>query len=78
MQILDWEIGQLFWNCLDKAQDEGYACKQVLDKMDQLANDRDLYLILGTTFEHHQRRLPNPFTIIGLFYPPKDDQLSIF
>ncbi|MDD4099545.1 MAG: hypothetical protein PHT47_00465 [Candidatus Cloacimonetes bacterium] len=78
MQILDWEIGQLYWNCFDKSQDEGLACKQVLDKLDRLANDRDLYLILGTTFEHHQRRFPNPFTIIGLFYPPKDDQISIF
>jgi hypothetical protein len=78
MRILDWEIGQLYWNCYDKDQDEANACAKVLEKLNWLYKDRDLYLILGTTLEYHRMKAPNPFTIIGLFYPPKDEQITIF
>ncbi len=78
MSILDWEIGQLYWNCYDKNQNEAEACAKVMEKLDWLYQKRDLYLILGTTLEHHRMKAPNPFTIIGLFYPPKDEQTTIF
>lgn len=77
MQVLDWEIGALYWNCLESSGSEDSACKKVIEKLQQLSL-KDMYFILGTTLDHHQRRLPNPFTIIGLFYPPFDDQLTIF
>lgn len=78
MRILDWEIGQLYWNCYDKDQNEAEACAKVIEKLNWQYQERDLYLILGTTLEYHRMKAPNPFTIIGLFYPPKDDQISIF
>jgi hypothetical protein len=78
MSILDWEIGALYWNCLKSSKSEEEACQKVINKLEDIANNKDIYFILGTTLEHHQRRLPNPFTIVGLFYPPFDDQLTIF
>ena len=78
MSILDWEIGALYWNCLKSSKSEKEACQKVINKLEDIANNKDMYFILGTTLEHHQRRLPNPFTIVGLFYPPFDDQLTIF
>jgi hypothetical protein len=78
MRILDWEIGQLFWKCYGKNGNEAEACAKVIEKLNWIYQKRELYLFLGTTLEFHRRKAPNPFTIIGLFYPPKDDQLSIF
>lgn len=78
MQVLDWEIGALYWNCFDKSGSERQACEQVVKKMNALSTDKDMYFILGTTLDHHHRRLYNPFTIVGLFYPPHDEQLTLF
>lgn len=78
LQILDWEIGALYWNCLRRYKGEEIACQKVLDKLNWMAENTDLHLILGTTLEHHQRRFLNPFTIIGLFYPPIDEQPTLF
>jgi hypothetical protein len=49
------------------------------DDFDYLYKERDLYFFLGTTKEFHNVA-PNPFIIIGTFYPPKSDhtQLSLF
>jgi len=44
-----------------------------------LALKRDLYLFVGSHYVHHVRRLPDPFIIVGVFYPPhltEEDQLS--
>lgn len=49
--------------------DEDKACRDVRTKIETLMNDRDLYLILGTTAAWHYIA-PNPYLIIGLFYPP--------
>ena len=78
MSILDWEIGALYWNCLKSTKSEKEACHKVIEKLEYLANKRDLYFILGTTLEHQKRKFHNPFTIVSLFYPPFDDQLTIF
>jgi len=40
--------------------------------------NKDLHFFLGTTREWHTRRAKNPFVIIGLFYPKKEKQLSLF
>ncbi len=77
--IEDWEIGALYWNCLkDAAGDERMAAEKVRQKCWWLAKERDLYLILGTTFKWHVQHAPNPFVIIGLFYPPIADQHWLF
>jgi hypothetical protein len=68
-QIIDWEIGQLFRNCLKDG--EKAALGKVRKKYwDDFACSKDTYLILGTTLEHHALNAHNPFLIIGVF-PPK-------
>ncbi|NLF41237.1 MAG: hypothetical protein GX587_00915 [Bacteroidales bacterium] len=81
MMIEDWEIGELFWNCLkDSNGDEDAAVEKVKQKyFDTFTQKNDIYFFLGTTNEWHRRRSPNPFVIIGVFYPLKDTdtQLSL-
>lgn len=72
--IEDWEIGSLFWNCLKRSNgDEKLACDLVKNKYLDIANNNDIYLFLGTTKEHHYVS-KNPFIIIGVFYPKKEEQ----
>lgn len=80
MMIEDWEIGALFWKCLERARgDEQKAIAKVKEKyFDEFVSRKDLYLFLGTTKQYHQRRMANPFVIIGLFYPKKEIQRSLF
>lgn len=32
---------------------------------------------MGTDYENHMKRYANPFIIIGVYYPPKTQQLAI-
>lgn len=71
--IEDWEIEALYFNCLKIAEgDEVEANNLVKQKYyEEFLNNKDLYLFMGTTYQHHLRNRPNPFVIIGVFYPPK-------
>ena len=73
MMIEDWEIGQLYWNCLkDNEGNEHLACEAVKQKyFYEFVNNKDLHLFLGTTKAFHKRSR-NPFIIIGVFYPEKE------
>ncbi|MDW7655771.1 MAG: hypothetical protein SCM11_01215 [Bacillota bacterium] len=81
MMIEDWEIGMLYFNCLKKAKgDEGVAISKVKEKYFDYFNTRDLHFFLGTTKQFHNVA-PNPFIIIGVFYPPMplpNRQISLF
>ncbi|MFM2385962.1 MAG: hypothetical protein RL660_719 [Bacteroidota bacterium] len=79
MMIEDWEIGQLYWNCLKSSNgDEGKAIAKVKHQyFDNFAKTKDVFLFLGTTQLHHLTS-HNPFMIIGVFYPPKDLQGTLF
>jgi len=82
LMIEDWELGQLYWNCLEDAKDdESVACRKVKEKyFDYMLNKCDLHFFLGTTRVFH-KIAPNPFIIIGTFYPPKEvpeKQLNLF
>lgn len=79
MTIEDWEVGALYRNCLADAEgDEDTAIAKVRQKYEsEFLSTKDITLFLGTTLEHHRRRHTNPFTIIGVFYPPKDYQHRI-
>lgn len=74
----DWELGALYWNCLERNNgDEIAACADVKKKyIDDFARTKDLYFYLGTTKLHHLRAL-NPFIIIGTFHPKKEQQLKL-
>lgn len=75
LMIEDWEISALFWNCLRDSQgDEREANRLVRKKyLDDFVQNKDLHLFLGTTLSNHHRS-PNPFVIIGVFYPPRNSE----
>jgi len=80
LMIEDWEIGALYWNCLRATKDDE---KAALDKVKEkyqheFLAEKDIYLFLGTTKEWHTRRAKNPFVIIGVFYPKKESQMTLF
>lgn len=79
LMIEDWEIGSLYWNCLKAAEgNEAEALQKVKQKYEDEFKTKELYLFLGTTKEWHMRRARNPFVIIGVFYPKKELQGSLF
>ena len=70
LMIEDWELGQLYWNCLKNSNyNEKKAIEKVKQKFLDEFKNKDLYLYLGTTRQYH-RWARNPFVIIGVFYPP--------
>lgn len=78
LMIEDWEIGSLYWNCLEScAGDEQKAIQQVRDKYLGFINRCDILLFLGTTLKYHGWA-SNPFVIIGVFYPKKESQPGLF
>lgn len=79
LMIEDWEIGQLFWNCLRACGNAPEALLKVRQKyFDEFTSRNEIFLFLGTTKEWHLRRAKNPFVIIGVFYPLKETQASMF
>lgn len=82
LMIEDWELGALYWNCLRRCNgDEVLANQLVRQKyFDEFLSRKDVYLFLGTTKQYHNVS-PNPFVIVGVFYPPKPpvaQQLDLF
>ena len=78
LMIEDWEIGMLYFNCLERANgDEQIAIEKVKEKYFKEFLTKDLYLFLGTTKQFHNIA-PNPFIIIGVFPTPKDTQGNLF
>ena len=79
LMIEDWEIVELYRNCIKAGDSESVACKKVRDKYMKLVRERDVYLFVGTIYKWQKMRGTNPFVIIGIFYPPKGitQQLSI-
>jgi hypothetical protein len=49
--------------------DEGVAIKQVREKYFDEFRKKDTHFFLGTTKQFHNVA-PNPFIVIGVFYPP--------
>jgi len=78
LQVLDWEAGSLFWNCLRNTKgDEQAALKKVRAKyLDEFCRT-DLHFFLGTTQQFHFVA-PNPWVIIGVFPIPHQRQLELF
>jgi len=81
MMVEDWEIGMLYLHCLWRANnDEAIAIQKVKEKYLDSFSKLDLYFFLGTTKQYH-KIAPNPFIIIGVYYPPmpsQNQQMSLF
>ncbi|NJN61761.1 MAG: hypothetical protein HC795_09735 [Coleofasciculaceae cyanobacterium RL_1_1] len=80
--ISDWEIAQLYRNCVKRSQAnteagrEQDALQQVRKKLEtDFLQNKDLYFVVGNL-----KNRPKTFMTIGLFYPPKSDsqQLDLF
>ena len=70
MSILDWEFGQLYRKVKGSVDWE----QKITDKvMSVCSSKREPYLILGNI-----ARWQHIFCILGIFYPPKIRQLSLF
>jgi hypothetical protein len=80
LSIHDWEIGALYWKSLRQTDGDEDAAKVLVRQryFDEFVAQKDILLFLGTTYEFHRRRVDNPFIIIGVFYPPTTQQLSLF
>jgi hypothetical protein len=80
LTIQDWEIGALFWNCLKRAGGDAEAAKQQVRQkyFEGFTSNKEIYLFLGTHYKYHRKNAPDPFIIVGVFYPPKTAQLSMF
>jgi len=78
LMIEDWEIFELYRNCLKRTGNEKEAVELVKKKyFDIFTVKNDIYLFLGTTKQWHMRRANNPFVIIGVFYPLIEKQFSL-
>lgn len=68
-KILDWELGTLFYWEKKRRGSEEHARDSVKNKygVEFLNSDKiDLYLYMGTMLQFQRRRMPNPWTIIGV------------
>jgi len=78
MQVLDWEAGALFWNCLRSSGDnEKTALEKVRVKYLDEFGHRNLHFFLGTTQQFHFVA-PNPWVIVGVFPIPHEHQPELF
>ena len=68
MMIEDWEVGALYWKCIDGGASAPEACKMVKDKFlgKLCALDRDTHFYVGTILAH-----PKSWVIIGVYWPKK-------
>src|SRR6185437_3399833 len=77
LQVLDWEAGALYWNCLSSAKgDEQMALAKVRQKYFDQFLQTDLHFFLGTTQQFHFVA-PNPWVIIGVLQIPHERQLGL-
>lgn len=78
LQILDWETGALYWNCLRAAgNDERVAVQKVRAKYLHFAEHTDLHFFFGTLHTFHQWKSPNPWAIVGVVPFPRQPQLNL-
>ena len=78
MQILDWEIGALYWNWLKQCDgQEAAALDKVKEKYFEQFLKTDLHFFRGTTQQYRQVA-PNPWVIIGVLPIPFETQPTLF
>lgn len=78
LQVLDWEVGALYWNCLRAAgDDEPAALAKVRQKYFHEFLTKDLHFFLGTTQQFHFVA-PNPWVIVGVLPIPHEVQPELF
>jgi hypothetical protein len=77
LQVLDWEAGELYWNCLKATSNsESDALEKVRQKYLNEFSGRDIHFFLGTMQQFHGFA-PNPWVIIGVFPIPHENQMDL-
>ncbi len=71
ISILDWEIAELYRKIKNQTDWKPKLGNKVLQ--DICGEDRDTYLVMGNMIKRR-----STFCILGFFWPPKEDQLSLF
>jgi hypothetical protein len=73
MMLEDWELGSLYWKCIDNGATPTEACAKVRAKfLDQLcASKIDTHFYVGTVLAH-----PKSWVVIGVYWPPKSQAKS--
>jgi hypothetical protein len=73
--ILDWEVDALYFRLRQQGGTPEEAAAKVVDRLQDevLASDKDCRFFLGNISTH-----PSVFTIVGLWYPKKKPQPSLF
>ncbi|MDT4763236.1 hypothetical protein [Sphaerochaeta sp. PS] len=74
LMIEDWELMMLYRNC--RRDGEAIAIEKVKNTYLREFKKKELYFFLGTRREAHVRCWKKPYSIIGVFYPPKELQIS--
>lgn len=78
LQVLDWEVGALYWNCLRSTNnDEPAALAKVKQKYFEEFTKTNLHFYLGTTQRWHSVGT-NPWVIIGALQIPHEIQPQLF
>jgi len=73
LMIEDWELCRLYLRCKEKVNDEKIACSKVREKYgDKFLAENDVSLVLGTEINYGK------WLIIGVFYPKKQSQKTLF
>lgn len=78
LQVLDWQIGALYRNCLRvSGGDESEALAKVREMYFDRFTQTDLHFFVGTTLRF-QLVSPNPWMIVGVFPVPHEQQPDLF
>ena len=66
MSIHDWEVGALYWRCVDRGDSPEIAANHVKKRFlhDICGSDRETYFFVGTVHGH-----PRSWIVLGAFYP---------
>ncbi|HSY43619.1 MAG TPA: hypothetical protein VK811_06875 [Candidatus Acidoferrum sp.] len=68
-KLVDWEVGALYWNCLQAYGPTGWEAK-FRKRLEIEFSQKDILLLMGTI-----HRFPDQWLIVGFVYPPR--QLSV-
>jgi hypothetical protein len=64
-KLTDWEVGALYWNCVNAYGPNGWETK-FRQRLETEFAQKDLIFLMGTI-----HRFPDQWLIVGLVYPPK-------
>ena len=71
LSVLDWEAYMLYRSVRQRGGSHEKARSDTIAKYKSFIDDKDIHFFLGTRKDDHLKGFRQPFSIIGVFYPPK-------